>query len=134
MSLLFQWTQHGHIRPMTPDGTKPHGDCRVYKEGQPVLMGSGVTDDHGQWTLEVRPALCPGVGMHIIDEVSIVATPTIHELPNVALVVRPSIVTTGWRALGGNLTLQVWSWDPKSGEPLPGLPFSWHATVFDHLE
>jgi hypothetical protein len=133
MSALFQWTQHGHIRPMTPDGTKPHGDCLVYREGQPVLMGSGVTDGSGRWSLVVRPALCPGVDLHIVDEVSIVATPTIHELPNVALVLRPTFVTTAWGGIGGNLVLHVWSWDP-AGKPAPNVPFSWHATVFHHLE
>jgi hypothetical protein len=34
---------------------------------------------------------------------------------------------------GGNLTLRVRSWDLR-GEPAPGVPFSWHATVFNHLE
>lgn len=117
---------------MTPNGTKPDGDCQELPEGQPVLMGNGITDNSGNWSLELRPAMC--VGLYIIDGVSIVATPTVHQAPNVALVVRPVIVTTSWTALGGgNLVLHVRSWD-LHGKPAPDVPFSWHATVFHHLD
>jgi hypothetical protein len=131
MSQLFQWEQHGPFRPMTPDGTRPDGDCQELPEGQPVLMGNGITDNAGNWSLTLRPAMC--VGLYIIDGVSIVATPTVRQEPNVALVVRPVIVTTSWTALGGNLTLHVRSWD-LHGQPAPEVPFSWHATVFHHLD
>lgn len=56
------------------------------------------------------------------------ATPTQNVPPNADIVLRPSIVTTSWTALGGNLTLHVRSWD-LSGKPAPNVPFSWHATV-----
>jgi hypothetical protein len=131
MSALFQWTQYGFLRPMNQEGTQPDGDCQQFPEGQPVLMGSGVTDELGSWVLEVRPALC--VEMGIVDDVSIVATPTQRVAPNALQVLRPSIVTTAWTALGGNLTLRMRSWD-LSGQPAPGVPFSWHATVTHHLE
>ena len=35
-------------RPMNHDGTHPHGDCLNFPEGQPVLMGNGITDDTGK--------------------------------------------------------------------------------------
>lgn len=132
MNALFQWTQHGHLRPMNDAGTEPAGDCQKLPEGQPVLMGTGITDDSGNWALQVRPAICL-YDFGIIDGVSIVATPTTHVPPNAQVVLRPVIVTTSWTALGGNLTLRVRSWDLK-GESAPGVPFSWHATVFNHLE
>jgi hypothetical protein len=131
MNALFQWTQYGPYRPMNDEGTEPAGDCVELPEGQPVLMGSGITDDSGNWALAVRLALC--VEMGIVDGVSIVATPTQHVPPNALQVLRPSIVTTAWTALGGNLTLRVRSWDLK-GEAVPNVPFSWHATVSHHLE
>ena len=132
MNALFQWTQHGALRPMNDEGTEPTGDCQELPEGQPVLMGTGITDDTGNWALQVRPAICLD-DFGIIDGVSIVATPTLNVPPNAAVVLRPSIVTTAWTALGGNLTLRVRSWD-LTGEPAPGVRFSWHATVFNHLE
>src|ERR1700759_3533165 len=132
MSALFQWTQHGHLRPMNDAGTEPAGDCQRFPEGQPVLMGNGGTDNSGLWALEVRPALCLD-DLGIIDGVSIVATPTFDVPPGANVVLRPAIVTTEWTALGGNLTLRVRSWN-LTGERAPGVPFSWHATIFHHLE
>lgn len=126
MSALFQWTQHGNLRPMSEDGTKPDGDCREYPEGQPILMGTGITDDSGNWALEVRPALCVELGL--VQGVSIVATPTQKLEPNIDLLLRPAIVTTYWLSFGGSLVFRVRSWD-LNGEPAPNVPFSWHATV-----
>lgn len=131
MSGLFQWVQQGYLRPMNEDGTQPDGDCLNFPEGQPVLMGNGVTDDSGNWALEVRPALC--VDMGTPDDVSIVATPTQRLEPNAAEVLRPTFVTTAWLAFGGSLVFRVRSWAPN-GEAAPNIPFSWHATVTHHFE
>lgn len=126
MNALFQWTQHGSLRPMNDSGTEPAGDCQELPEGQPVLMGTGITDEGGNWSLQVRPALCVELGL--VQDVSIVATPTQKLEPNDAVLLRRTIVTTAWLSFGGDLVFRVRSWE-LTGEPAPNVPFSWHATV-----
>lgn len=132
MSLLFQWEQRGPYRPMNPEGTEPIGECVELPEPQVILMGSGITDDHGEWKLDVRPAIC--VGLYIIDWVSMVATPskrTEDEQP--APIGPPPIITTEWQAFGGDLILRARTRDGH-GHPIRHVPFSWHAAVLHHLE
>jgi hypothetical protein len=142
MNALFQWQQRGSIRPMNPEGTQfqgPNGECIHLPEPQVVLMGSGITDANGTWTLHVRPVLC--VEMGIVDWVSMVATPSRHleeEQENVpvsppAFPGPPPVITTAWRAVGGNLILQAWTADGH-GNVQKYVPFSWHAAVLHHLE
>ena len=132
MSALFQWEQRGHIRPMNPEGTHPAGECIELPEPQLVLMGSGITDDAGEWSLDVRPAIC--VGLYIIDWVSMVATPSRRvEDQGAPPVGPPPIITTEWQASGGHLILRARTRDGH-GHPLPQVQFSWHAAVLHHLE
>ena len=132
MSFLFQWEQKGPYRPMNPEGTKPAGDCVELPEPQVILMGSGITDHMGEWELDVRPAEC--VGLFIIDWVSMVATPSRRVEPEVPIPIGlPQIITTEWQAVGGKLTLRARTRDGH-GQPIPRVPFSWHAAVLHHLE
>ncbi|HEY6552297.1 MAG TPA: hypothetical protein VI669_03035, partial [Vicinamibacteria bacterium] len=99
MNALFQWEQRGPYRPMNPEGTAPAGECVELPEPQVILMGSGITDHMGEWKLDVRPAMC--VGLHIIDWVSMVATPSRRvEDEGPAPVGPPPIITTEWQAFG----------------------------------
>ena len=132
MSVLFQWEQRGPIRPMNPEGTQSTGECMELPEPQVILMGSGITDQNGRWSLDVRPAVC--VGLYIIDWVSMVATPSRRVNDDgPAPVGPPPVITTEWRAFGGNLTLMARTRDGH-GHPIPNVPFSWHAAVLHHLE
>jgi hypothetical protein len=132
MSALFQWEQRGHIRSMNPEGNQPAGDCIEPPEPQIILMGSGITDAAGEWSLDVRPAVC--VGLYIIDWVAMVATPSQRmEGEGIPPVGPPPIITTEWQAFGGYLTLRARTRD-GNGNPLPNVPFSWHAAVLHHLE
>lgn len=121
MSTLFHWEQPGHIRPMSPTGTKPDGDC--FEENDLIVMGSGVTDVGGHWTLELRPALCIPAG--IFEDPSMVATATFPE----EVRPRPVFMTTEWsRPVPGGLIVGARSWD-ANGNPVPKVPFSWHLRV-----
>jgi hypothetical protein len=121
MSTLFHWEQPGHIRQMNPAGTQPDGDC--FEENDLIVMGSGVTDANGRWTLELRPALCIPAG--IFEEPSMVATVTFPEDARP----RPVFMTTEWkRPAPGGLILGARSWD-ANGTPASKVPFSWHLRV-----
>ena len=133
---LFQWEQLGSLRMMQPDGTAPEGPCRPLPEPQIILMGSGVTNNRGEWTLNVPPALC--VPLHAVDWVSLVATPSRppeseNDAPSPFPPLQAEYVTTGWSANAAGLTLFVKSWQPN-GENKARVPFSWHAAVLHHLD
>jgi hypothetical protein len=131
---LFQWEQQGWLRTMQPDGMTPEGNCQHLPERQIILMGSGITDGQGEWTLVVPDALCPQ--LYAVDWVSLVATPSLpynwdgDGVPPFPPL-RPEYVTTAW-STQNRLTLYVKSWQSNS-EFKPRVPFSWHAAVLHHL-
>ena len=123
MATLFQWEQEGQVRTLDPTGRKPDGDC--LPSNALILSGTGVTDNSGHWTMDLRPALCINAG--IFEDPSMVATPTFSD---VEARPRAVFVTTEWqRPSPGNLILGVRSWD-AAGAPAPRVPFSWHLRVY----
>jgi hypothetical protein len=132
---LFQWEQRGSLRTMQSDGTGQEGECHNLPENQLVLMGSGITNNLGEWTFNVSPALC--VPLHAVDWVSLVATPSLpYNWDGNGRAPSPPLwaeyVTTAWSANAAGLTLYVKSWQ-SNGENKAGVPFSWHAAVMHHL-
>jgi hypothetical protein len=134
---LFQWEQQGQPRTMQQDGTAPEGACQP-PQAEIVLMGSGITDGRGEWTLTVPRALCSN--LQAVDWVSLVATPSrfynwspaTAPLPPPFPPLQPEYVTAAW-SRENQLTLYVKSWQPN-GENQGEVPFSWHAVVLQHLE
>jgi hypothetical protein len=131
---LFQWIQPGKLRTMQADGREPAGQqCQDGPEL--ILAGSGITGPTGEWTLNVRPALC--LPSNIVDWVSLVATPSLPYVWNDNGVppfppLQAEYVTTAWLwSTSGGLILFVNSWGPN-GQAKPGVEFSWHATVIQH--
>ena len=125
MHTLMQFTETGPYRPMNEEGTKPVADC-AEGDGYVFLAGSGITDASGNWSLNVRDAIC--VGLYIIDDVSMVATPTFN--PFIDSIQPPHFISTAW---AGNLTLFVRT-HAQNGDPAGGVRFDWHATILHHLE
>ncbi|HEX2205204.1 MAG TPA: hypothetical protein VHG91_17985 [Longimicrobium sp.] len=119
----MQWTEEALIRPM--EEGKP-GDCRRV-DGVVYLAGSGVTDGSGEWSLEVRDAVCTDIQLGVIVWVSLVATPSHHHREG-DREPRPGFVTTAWAASGGRATLTARSWDCRC-EPQPNVEFSYHAAI-----
>lgn len=119
MAPLFQWQQDVQIKDVNPDGTVESQGCGESRAL--VLAGSGRTDGAGQWSLDVRPALCFEVGL--LEGASLVATPTYSDGDP-----RPVFVTTELRYAGPNLVIGVRSWDDAGGIA-PYVPFSWHMVV-----
>jgi hypothetical protein len=122
MATLFQWEQTGSVRHLDSTGRKPDGDC--LESNALILSGTGVTDASGEWSMDLRPALCINAG--IFEDPSMVATPTFPE----EVQPRAVFVTTEWRRPSpGNLILGVRSWD-AAGAPAKRVPFSWHLRVY----
>ena len=124
-NLLMQWKEPGPARPMVPDGTAPERKECQPADGVLYLAGNGITDGGGNWSLEVRPALCPDVELGLVQTVSMVATPTFD--PRID-VLDPCYVTTASTVSGGNVTLHARSWDCRC-ELKPGTAFSYHAAI-----
>ena len=123
MSTLMQWNEDILVRRMSDDGTKPVDDgCR--QTSVRFLAGSGVTDDTGQWTLDVADAVCEQVGL--VGAVSFVATTTFD--PRLDSIPDPSYATTGHIASGGHVQLHVRTWDCRC-EPRPRTPFDYHVAI-----
>jgi hypothetical protein len=136
---LLQWEQLGWIRTMQPNGTAREGECRRSAGPEIILMGSGITDAHGRWTLTVNDVICPT--LNLIDWVSLVATPSLpynwsdNDHPDTLPPFPPlqaGYVTTAWYSKGNTLILYVQSWQ-ANGEPKGSVPFSWHAAVIQTL-
>lgn len=128
ISPLMQWQKRGLYRRMGREGDRPFGDCQVFQDSI-VLVGSGVTNDFGDWSLEVRPALC--FELYRVDWVSMVATPSSG--PGETFPHKAPLIMTAWRMDGSDLILHA-STRNGSGGPVPYLPFSWHAVVLHHPE
>lgn len=121
-NLLMQWKEPGPARPMADDGTRPESERCEPADGVLFLAGTGITDGSGNWSLDVRDALCPDVELGLVQTVSMVATPTFN--PHID-VLDPCYITTG---SSGNLTLHARTWDCRC-EPKPKTAFSYHAAI-----
>jgi hypothetical protein len=124
-NLLMQWKEPGPARPMVEDGTKPELDRCEPADGVLFLAGTGITDGSGNWSLNVRDALCPDVELGLVQTVSMVATPTFD--PRID-VLDPCYITTGSTSAGGNVTLHARTWDCRC-ELKPNTAFSYHAAI-----
>lgn len=124
-NLLMQWKEPGPARPMVDDGTKPASERCEPADGVLYLAGTGITDAGGNWSLEVRPALCPDVELGLVQSVSLVATPTFD--PFIKML-DPCYITTGSSVTGSTVTLHARTWDCRC-ELKPNTAFSYHAAI-----
>jgi hypothetical protein len=124
-NLLMQWKEPGPARPMVEDGTQPESKGCEPADGVLYLAGTGITDGGGNWSLEVRPALCPDVELGLVQTVSLVATPTFD--PHID-VLDPCYITTGSSVAGSTLTLHARTWDCRC-DPKAKTAFSYHAAI-----
>jgi hypothetical protein len=125
-NLLMQWKEPGPARPMSDDGRKPTSDRCEPADGVLYLAGSGITDAGGNWSLDVRDALCPDQELGLVQWVSMVATATFS--PIIDSIQPPAIVTTGWTSSGGNVTLYARTHDCRC-EPKAETRFDYHAAI-----